>query len=139
MNKRFKAQRLDDIEGYDIYKYRITSPNTWIVDHRSTIACFYRVLDAPDGSLWMFNSSIGNEEITEKYKKETVKEVFADHIMGGLRVTPYEGGVDLINAACTDPNGKIPDVIKTIVAKRQANNAKFLTDFLIDGKIPEQI
>ena len=139
MNKRFKAQRLEDIEGYEIYNMRVTSPNTWIVDHRSTIACFYRVLDAPDGSLWMFNSSIGNEEITEKCKKQKAKEVFANHIMGGLRVTPYDGGVDLINTACTDPNGLIPDVVKTIVAKRQANNAMYLADYLINGTIPEQI
>ena len=66
----------------------------------------------------MFNSSIGNEEIIEKYKNKIGKDVVTNHIMGGLRVTPYDGGVDLVNTACTDPSGLIPDVVKKIVAKR---------------------
>ena len=115
-HKRMTAEKLEVIDGFQIYNLRIKTQFPF--DNRSSIVCFYSETDLEDGSMWMFNSSIGNEEITEKYRSQFPKDVFVNHVIGGVKVSPYEGGVDIINTCCSDPNGLIPDFVKKFISKK---------------------
>ena len=78
INKRIKPEKLEDLDGYPIYNMWVESPNTWVIAHRSSIVCVYTNLDGPNGSIWMINSSIGNEDLIEKYKEKIGKDVVAN-------------------------------------------------------------
>ena len=113
-----KPEKLDDDEGYEVYNMKFPSPNSWVISNRSSIVTFYKNTDGPDGSMYMINSSLGNEALIEKYKESIGKDVIANAIIGGVRLTPYDGGVEVVNTICTDIGGKFPDFIKDIIAKR---------------------
>ena len=87
--------------------------------------------------MYMFNSSLDNEDYITKYAEKIGKDVIATVHIGGVKVVPYEGGVDLTNIICTDAGGMIPDFIKKIVAKRTTENARFLVNFLMKGTVPD--
>ena len=52
---------------------------------------------------------------------------------------PYDGGMYLEHIVKMDPAGMIPDFIKSKAASRLANTMFIITDYVMNGTIPEPI
>ena len=94
LNNRLTAERLEDDEGGMMYHFNFKAP--FPVTNRSTVLCYYRLLNEEDGCLRLMTSSIGSEHIAEKIKSKIGGNVLTDYYIGGSKVVPVEGGVELI-------------------------------------------
>ena len=82
------------------------------------------------------NSSKGNEGLYGVHKDKTGKSVIADLMIQYTKITPIEGGMELISVSQMDPNGMLPGFVKNKMAKRLGLNLYFVVDYLINGTIP---
>ena len=94
LNNRLTPERLEDDEGHMMYHFNFKSP--FPVSNRSTVLCYYRLLDEEDGSLRLMTSSVGNDEIAASIKSKIGKNVLTDYFIGGSKISAVEGGVELI-------------------------------------------
>ena len=134
------ATKIDEDDGYQIWHYRVPSPAKLLgISSRSTILCFYHILDAADGSLFMLNSSQGNEEFIEKYKDRIGDDVIAEQVVASSKLVPFDGGCELTQVIAMNTKGSIPDFVKGLLAKRSAKHSKFVVDYLVNGTIPEPL
>ena len=136
LNNRLTPERLDDDEGEMVYHMHFKAP--FPVSNRSTVLTYYRVLDGENGCLRLLTSSMGNDEIAASIKKKIGSNVLTDYYIGGSKIIPVEGGVELIQLLAQDLKGSMPTFVQNMVGKRASRNGKYTAEYILHKKVPEQ-
>ena len=65
--------------------------------------------------------------------------VIGDLICSYQKITPYEGGHDMVQVSAFDVKGWIPGFVQGVAVSRQADVLKHMVDYLMTGKKPDPI
>ena len=133
LNQKAVYTNLESDEGHLQCHIVIQAP--MIVSNRCFISTWYNITNE-DGSRIIMNSSKGNEGLYDAHKDKTGKAVIADLVIQYTKITPIEGGMELVAVSQMDPNGMLPGFVKNKMAKRLGLNLYFVVDYLINGTIP---
>lgn len=139
LNARLTAERLRDDGGCQVYHLIYDSPFKMFVTNRSTILTYYQFQKENDNSLRIMSSSRGNERITAAVKDKIGKNVVTNYINGYAKITPVEDGVEFVDMICHDLKGTMPQFIKKVINNRTASNGKWSVDYIVTGKVPDQV
>ena len=85
------------------------------------------------------HSSVGNEALIEANQNLIDGDVIASNFITYMAWKPYDGGIYIEHIVKMDPNGMIPGWLKNKAATRTARNLQMITDYLMNGTIPEPI
>ena len=88
-----------------------------------------------DGSGVFLNTSQGNEDMCEKYKKNIGKDVIGSNWFNYTHLKPYDGGMEFTMATCFDPNGSIPTMLKNQAAGRLLRNGEKMVHLMLTGEV----
>ena len=130
--ERLSAVKLEDKEGYDLYHFKLDSPASPVVAHRSSFVCHYR-RQLADGTLNIINSSLGNEKYVEQYKDLVGRNVVANQILGSATFKPYDDGVEVTHVIISDAQGLIPIWLKSWASKRLFKHGLYTVDYVTKG------
>ena len=81
---------------------------------------------------------MGNDEIAASIKKKIGSNVLTDYYIGGSKIVPVEGGVELIQLLAQDLKGSMPTFVQNMVGKRASRNGKYTAEYILHKKVPEQ-
>ena len=96
LNTKTIMTELEPDEGCKMAHVMAGTP--MILSNRAFIAAWYISTQA-DGSMIIMSSSKGNEDYYEQHKGLTKKAVVADMIIQYTKITPYDGGMDLVSVS----------------------------------------
>ena len=132
MNDRLTLTRLEDCEGCVVRHQKIKMG--FMMSNRSTINIYHTVKN-DDGSIVSLTTSLGNEDLVEKYKKEIGKDVLATNYFSYTKVVPYEGGCEITMANCMDIGGSIPSAMKATGAANAVKNGEKMVHYMLKQEI----
>ena len=85
------------------------------------------------------SSSRGNERITTNIKDKIGKNVVTNYITGYTKITQVGDDIEFIDMICHDLKGTMPGFIKKVINNRTASNGKWTVDYIVTGKLPDQV
>ena len=132
MNSEVKYTELEVIDGGRVMHQRIKMP--FPMSGRSIINILHWK-ENEDGSGVFLNTSQGNEDLNEKYKKEIGKDVIGTNWFNYTHLKPYDGGMEYTMATCFDPNGSIPTMLKNQAAGRLLRNGEKMIHLMLTGEV----
>ena len=89
MNAEVEIEELGEVDGLKARMTTIKMP--MMVSNRSVINVFHEKEDGD--SLWVVNTSVGNEALYEEHAKKVGKNVIAINHYNCGKLTPYDGGL----------------------------------------------
>ena len=132
MNSEMKYTLLEEIDGAKVYLQQIKMP--MFISNRATISIFHTI-ENDDGSLIFFNTSVGNEDLYEKYKDKVGSDVQAINHFNYTKLVPGDGGCEVTMVTSMDVAGSIPDMIKQKSAGRMLRAPEKMIHLMITGEV----
>ena len=106
-----------------------------MVTNRVFIGTWY-TWEEESGTKIIMSSSKGNEAYYEKHKDKHGSAVIANYVVAYNKITPCEGGMEILQVSQMDPAGMLPGFIKTKMSQRMGMNLFYVVDFLMTGNLP---
>ena len=131
-NKDVTFTDIGEVDGAPVRLQKIKMP--MMISNRAMINV-YHFVENEDGSFINVNTSQGNEDLYETYKKEVGKDVVALNRFNFQKFIPMEGGIEVHFVSCTDPQGSIPAMLKAKGSTRIMKMSERLVHYWMTGQV----
>ena len=136
-----RITRLPDDHGFKVVHQRVEMP--FLISNRSFFNCYYEIDGSEPGEYQFIVSGWGNEFLEHKYAKLAGKNVIGTININYLGIRPYKNsygevvGTHIQQVQSINPNGSLPDMIKSKMAKRSAKSVLAMLEYLRNNELCE--
>lgn len=106
------------------------------ISNRSFFNCYYEIDGSEPGEYQFIASGWGNEFLAHKYAKLAGKDVIGTVNINYIGIRPYKNnygdviGTYVQQVSSINPNGSLPDILKSKMARKAAKTIGNMLDYL---------
>lgn len=115
----------------------------FLISNRSFFNCYYEIDGSEPGEYQFIVSGWGNDFLANKYAKLAGKNVIGTVNINYIGIRPYKNhygdivGTYVQQVQSINPNGSLPDMLKSKQAKQSAKNIRVMLEFLRNNELCE--